>query len=111
LCPDKTPRDITNISSTNFKSIHINNENLLKPEILRASETGLINSSLNSNLALIPKLIVNDYSKGSKVLTEIISELNKCTEFLISVSFITSSGVTPLLETFKQLASGSFLPH
>lgn len=90
-------------SAIDFKPIHINNENLLKPEILKAIETGLINSSLASNLALIPKLIVNDYSKGSKVLTEIISELNKCTEFLISVAFITSSGITPLLETFKQL--------
>lgn len=90
-------------SAIDFKPIHINNENLLKPEILRAIETGLINSSLASNLALIPKLIVNDYSKGSKVLTEIISELNKCTEFFISVAFITNSGITPLLETFKQL--------
>lgn len=90
-------------SAIDFKPIHITDENTLKSEILRASETGLINSSIDSNLALIPKLIVNDYSKGSKVLTEIISELNKCTEFLISVAFITSSGITPLLETFKQL--------
>jgi hypothetical protein len=62
-------------SAIDFIPIHINDKNLLKPEILKASETGLINSSLYSNIALIPKLIVNDYSKGSKVLTEIISKL------------------------------------
>ncbi|MCX0352785.1 DEAD/DEAH box helicase family protein, partial [Clostridium perfringens] len=67
------------------------------------SNTGLIDKHLNSNLALSPKLIINDYSKGSKVLNELIVELNKCDEFFMSVAFITSSGITPLLETFKLL--------
>ena len=72
-------------------------------DILKANETGLINSLVDSNLALRPKLIINDYSKGSKVLSDIVSELMKCNEFMISVAFITSSGVTPLLETLKYL--------
>lgn len=58
---------------------------------------------INSNLALRPKLIINDYSKGNKVLNEVISELKKCREFMISVAFITSSGLTPLLETLRCL--------
>ncbi len=86
-----------------FKSIENVNDNLIKNEILKASETGLVNKSIDSNLALTPKLVVNDYSKGSKVLSEIISELNKCEEFFISIAFITNSGILPLLETLKIL--------
>lgn len=86
-----------------FKSIDSFDKKILESEILKSSKTGLIDNSINSNLALVPKLILNDYSKGTKVLSEIISELNKCTEFLISVAFITSSGLTPLLNTFKAL--------
>lgn len=85
------------------KSIENTNDNLIRNEILKASETGLINKLIDSNLALTPRLIVNDYSKGSKVLSEIISELNKCEEFFISVAFITNSGILPLLETLKVL--------
>lgn len=90
-------------SNIAFKTIDIVNENSLKNEILKASETGLVDNLIDSNLALIPKLIINDYSKGNKVLNEIISELTKCKEFLISVAFITSSGIMPLLETLKYL--------
>jgi superfamily II DNA or RNA helicase/HKD family nuclease len=72
-------------------------------DIIKATETGLINSLVDSNLALRPKLIVNDYSKGSKVLNDIIVELMNCNEFMISVAFVTSSGVVPLLETLKYL--------
>ena len=90
------------LSSLNVKSIKENNLTL-KEELLKASETGLINSRVDSNLALTPKLIINDYSKGSKVLNEIIYELNKCEEFFISVAFITNSGILPLLETLKTL--------
>lgn len=86
-----------------FKSIETLNENKLKSEILKSSETGLIDNSINSNLALVPKLILNDYSKGTKVLSEIISELNNCKEFLISVAFVTTSGLVPLLNTLKSL--------
>ncbi len=91
------------LNNIEFKPIHSDNTNIMQDEILKASKTGLINSMINSNLALIPKLIINDYSKGSKVLNELISELNKCEEFFISVAFITSSGITPLLETLKDL--------
>ncbi|UZP02111.1 DEAD/DEAH box helicase [Clostridium botulinum] len=91
------------LNNIEFKPIHSHNTNIIEDEILNASKTGLINSMINSNLALIPKLIVNDYSKGKKVLNELISELNKCEEFFISVAFITSSGIIPLLETLKNL--------
>ncbi|NFD78607.1 DUF3427 domain-containing protein [Clostridium botulinum] len=94
---------VTITDNIEFKSIENVNDDLIKNEILKASETGLINKLIDSNLALTPKLVVNDYSKGSKVLSEIISELNKCEEFFISVAFITNSGILPLLETLKVL--------
>ena len=68
---------VTITDNIEFKSIENVNDNLIRNEILKASETGLVNKLIDSNLALTPKLVVNDYSKGSKVLSEIISELNK----------------------------------
>lgn len=88
------PIDTNSYDDTNSNTAH---------DILKATETGLISNLVNSNLALRPKLLINDYSKGSKVLSDIVSELSKCSEFIISVAFITSSGVTPLLETLKIL--------
>lgn len=88
-----------------IKPIEEANDSKLKitTDILKASETGLINNLIDSNLALRPKLIINDFNKGSKVLSDIVGELSKCSEFMISVAFITSSGVLPLLETLKGL--------
>lgn len=102
---DITSKNIlhNSISSIEVKTIDTDSINIIKNEIIKSTQTGLIDMSVDSNLALVPKLIVNDYSKGSKVLNEIIKELNKCDEFLISVAFITNSGITPLLETLKRL--------
>lgn len=92
-------------SNINHKSIDTNygDRSKIANDILKSDETGFINSLIDSNLALRPKLIINDYNKGSKVLSDIIDELKKCSEFMISVAFITSSGITPLLETLKEL--------
>lgn len=50
-----------------------------------------------------PEFISNDSKKGRKVLTTIEDELQKCDEFIMSVAFITKGGITPLLQTFKDL--------
>jgi superfamily II DNA or RNA helicase/HKD family nuclease len=87
-----------------FKPIDTNNDQYkIANDILNANKTGLIDGLVESNLALRPKLLINDYSKGNKVLSDIAQELTKCNEFMISVAFVTSSGVTPLLETLKSL--------
>ena len=62
-------------STIDFKPIDTNYDNnhyKIANNILKANETGLINSLVDSNLALRPKLLVNDYSKGSKVLNAFI---------------------------------------
>lgn len=50
-----------------------------------------------------PQFISNDFRQGRKVLTTIENELLKCDEFIISVAFITMSGITPLLPILKEL--------
>lgn len=45
----------------------------------------------------------NNYKKGKKVINAIENELKQCTSFKISVAFITIGGITPLLETLKEL--------
>lgn len=72
-------------------------------EILQASETAFIDLNVNSNLAIRPKFISNDYQNGSKVLSSIEGELCNCDEFMISVAFVTKSGITPLLQILKEL--------
>lgn len=41
--------------------------------------------------------------RGKKVISSVEDELLRCDEFQISVAFITMGGVTPLLQTLKEL--------
>ena len=66
-------------------------------------ETAYINSSAASNLAYRPEFISNNYKRGKKVLSSIEDELLKCDQFQISVAFITLGGITPLLQTLREL--------
>ena len=65
--------------------------------------TAFIDRNYSSNLAYKPQFISNNYKEGRKVLSSIEDELFSCKEFFISVAFITMSGVTPLLQTLKEL--------
>ena len=72
-------------------------------EIDNGLKTAYVDSQWNSNLAYRPEFLSNDYKRGRKVLSSIEEELKKCDEFCISVAFITMSGITPLLQIFKEL--------
>jgi len=72
-------------------------------EIQKGLHTAFIDSAYNSNLAFKPEFVSNNYKQGKKVLASIEQELAHCEEFLISVAFITKSGITPLLQTLKEL--------
>lgn len=65
--------------------------------------TAFINGLFNSDLAYRPQFIYNDSKNGKKVLSSIEDELLSCDSFSISVAFITKSGITPLLQTLKEL--------
>ena len=65
--------------------------------------TAFIDHDTTSNLAYKPQFISNNYKEGRKVISSIESELLSCDEFCISVAFITMGGITPLLQTLKEL--------
>ncbi len=67
--------------------------------------TAFLDATVSSNLAFKPQFISNNYKAGRKVLTSIEGELLACDEFFISVAFVTMGGITPLLQTLKQLES------
>lgn len=66
-------------------------------------ETAFINQNTTSNLAYKPQFVSNNHKEGRKVLSSIEDELLRCDQFFISVAFITLSGITPLLQTLKEL--------
>ena len=72
-------------------------------ELRSGFETAYIDGTIASNLAYKPQFISNNYKQGKKVLSSIEDELLACDEFQISVAFITMGGITPLLQTLKEL--------
>ena len=66
-------------------------------------ETAYIDSRISSNLAFKPQFVSNNHQEGKKVISSIEDELLSCDKFQISVAFITMSGITPLLQTLKEL--------
>ncbi|MCR4841408.1 MAG: DEAD/DEAH box helicase [Lachnospiraceae bacterium] len=72
-------------------------------EMRKGFETAYIDGSVVSNEAYRPQFLSNDHKKGKKVLASVEDELLRCDEFKISVAFITLSGITPLLQSLKEL--------
>lgn len=72
-------------------------------ELRNGFETAYINGTFASNHVYKPQFISNNYKAGKKVLSAIEDELLLCEHFQISVAFITMGGITPLLQTFKEL--------
>ncbi len=70
-------------------------------ELLKAVNTSLIDCNIDSAKELQHKLLVNRPRR--KILSAIINELQECDEFIISVAFITKSGVSQLKNTLKIL--------
>ena len=79
----------------------------MKEEIIQNINQGLeaayINGNLASNLEYKPSFISNNPEEGKKVISSIEEELLRCAQFQISVAFITMGGITPLLQTLKEL--------
>lgn len=72
-------------------------------QLQQGLHTAFIDATNSSNLAYRPQFISNNYKEGRKVLSSIEDELLACQEFSISVAFITMGGITPLLQTLKEL--------
>ncbi len=72
-------------------------------ELKKGFETAYLDGSVVSSESLRPQFVSNNYREGKKVLSSIEDELLSCDEFQISVAFITMGGLTPLLQTLKEL--------
>lgn len=72
-------------------------------ELRTGFETAYIDGSVVSSNDYRPQFVSNNYREGKKVLSSIEDELLACDGFQISVAFITMSGITPLLQTLKEL--------
>ena len=75
----------------------------IKDNLISGLETAFVDYTNASNLAYKPQFISNDYNEGKKVISSIEDELLSCDKFQISVAFITMGGITPLLQTLKEL--------
>lgn len=65
--------------------------------------TAFIDSTAASSIAYRPTFVSNAPAEGKKVISSIEDELLACDRFQISVAFITMGGITPLLQTLKEL--------
>ena len=65
--------------------------------------TAYIDGTAAANLAYKPAFVSNNPEEGKKVISVIEDELMKCDQFQLSVAFITMGGITPLLQTLKEL--------
>ncbi|MDD3138196.1 MAG: DUF3427 domain-containing protein [Lachnospiraceae bacterium] len=72
-------------------------------ELQEGFRTAYIDGSLVSNIEYKPSLVSNNPDEGKKVISSIEEELLRCEKFQISVAFITMGGITPLLQTLKEL--------
>ena len=72
-------------------------------ELQNGLNAAYINASVAANLAYKPEFVSNNPEEGKKVISSVEDELLHCDQFQISVAFITMGGVTPLLQTLKEL--------
>ena len=76
--------------------------NVIK-ELQNGLNAAYINGSVAVNLAYKPAFVSNNPEEGKKVISSVEDELLRCDQFQISVAFIMMGGVTPLLQTLKEL--------
>lgn len=65
--------------------------------------TGFVDKEVLSNIAYQPELLVNQKEPPRKILSTILKEFDLCTEFYISVAFVTTSGVATIINQLKDL--------
>lgn len=75
----------------------------LTPIFNDSLQTGYVDKTFLSNVDYQPELLVNQKNPPKKVLSSIIHELENCTQFYISVAFVTTSGVATIINKLKEL--------
>ena len=72
-------------------------------ELRRGFEAAYINGDLAVDKRYKPSFVSNNHTEGKKVISSVEDELLNCDKFQISVAFITMGGITPLLQTLREL--------
>lgn len=72
-------------------------------ELRQGFETAYIDGNVASSSLYQPQFVSNNYQEGKTVLSSIEDELLRCDQFMISVAFITWSGIISLLQTLEEL--------
>ncbi len=72
-------------------------------EMRNGLEAAYINSSVVADSALKPAFLSNIPEEGKKVISEVEDLLLSSESYFLCVAFITLDGITPLLETLKEL--------
>ena len=71
----------------------------------KSLQTGYVDKTIPSDLDYQPELLVNQKNPPKKVLSSILHELENCSQFYISVAFVTTSGVATIINKLKELES------
>ena len=66
-------------------------------------QTGYVDKTILSNIDYQPELLVNQKNPPKKVLSKILQEFENCSQFFISVAFVTTSGVAVIINKLKEL--------
>lgn len=64
--------------------------------------SGLIEYSQDDKSGLSPALVLNDKTKGEKVLIQILRNLEHCTKFKFAVAFVTTGGEACIHQALKE---------
>ncbi|MFI3283921.1 MAG: DEAD/DEAH box helicase [Erysipelotrichaceae bacterium] len=75
----------------------------MRDQIIKGFEVACIDSNANQDYTYMPEFLSNDQRSGRKILNSIEKELIRCSEFAISVAFITDSGLSSLKMTLEEL--------
>ena len=76
-----------------------------KSDLLDGIISGLIENDPDASPQYQPKLILNDYLKGTKTLEHITNNISSCESFILAVAFVTRSGVACIHQTLNEFGA------
>lgn len=74
-----------------------------KVDVEQGLRAGFIDAGQESKEQYRPRLIANDKSTGTNLLTVLKQQLSQCKSFDICVAFVANSGLQPLVEVLSEL--------
>lgn len=77
--------------------------NIFNIDFRNSLNTGFVDKNIESELVYRPQLLTNKIIPKEKVLSTLLQEFDSCSEFYISVAFVTTSGIAVLLNTLLSL--------